>query len=114
MSMKRLILDRLIETVKQAADARIAEVEIRALQAEGFLRGLRSEFASANQRLTQVTIERDKLRKEAQESDVPLTELYRAAENMAKAKTTGQVNAARPRLVQALEASGKYIDQIPF
>ena len=114
MSMKKLILDRLIEVAKLPAEARAVEAEDRASQAGAANAALRLEFARANERLTKATNDMELLRSKTSGANVLLTELYRAAENMAQAKTIGQLNAARPRLTRALAASEKYIDLIPF
>lgn len=114
MSMKKLILDRLVETIKNDALRQIASADDRAAQAGSLLASLRMEFARASERLTKTTKELDILQQKVQQGDAPLTELYRAAENIARATTHAQVRAALPRLIRALEGSAKYIDQIPF
>ena len=114
MSMKKIVLQRLIDSIESAAHIKTTEAENLAAQTGRLLAEMRLELGKANQRLTTATNDLEILRRKDQESSVPLTDLYRACENILRAKTLSQFNAAKPRLGLAMAAAEKYLDLIPF
>lgn len=110
-TMDELVLDRLIEEATRPTRAALIE-----LQAE--LARTKQSLTERNSALIRETEWRQKLQREANEADVPISDLYKAAAKVWSSplhpKLSGEFRDAIMALGKAMAASEKYIDCIPF